>query len=227
VRHTFCNATNSWRDERYITSNPFAGIKYEHPLKQIHGTTRHGREPCVELLLGELRKGPHVSAGVITSEESKARVIRWAYQLLDQEWRGDARKHNGEHLWDATIQVLNLINQDNHMLHAWTKYQRSKERHYINFELVWFCYTSPSRFTCLIMNLYITYYFSMKLVLGSSTKWNNRLPKKQGNGNEILNCQVANIPRLLASADQHNPFQEIKAPVSPSHRRCSLLTTYR
>jgi hypothetical protein len=59
-----------------ITSNPLARIKHEHPLKQIHGTTRHSREPHTELLLGVLRKGPHVSAGVIASEEPKAGVIR-------------------------------------------------------------------------------------------------------------------------------------------------------
>jgi hypothetical protein len=59
-----------------ITSNPFAGIKHKHPLKQIHGTTRHSGEPCTELLLGVLRKRPHISAGVVASKKPKARVIR-------------------------------------------------------------------------------------------------------------------------------------------------------
>jgi len=59
-----------------ITSNPFARIKHKHPLKQIHGTTRHSGEPRTEVLLGVLRKGPHISAGVIASEEPKACVIR-------------------------------------------------------------------------------------------------------------------------------------------------------
>lgn len=58
------------------TSNPLAGIEHEHPLKQVHGAARHGGEPHAELLLGVLRQGPHVSAGVVAPEEPEAGVVR-------------------------------------------------------------------------------------------------------------------------------------------------------
>jgi hypothetical protein len=59
-----------------FTSNPLAGIEHEHPLKQVHGAARHGGEPHAELLLGMLRQGPHVSAGVVAPEEPEAGVVR-------------------------------------------------------------------------------------------------------------------------------------------------------
>jgi len=35
--------------------------------------------------------------------------------------------------------------------------------------------------------------------------------QKGENENKILDCELGNLPQLLAKADEHNPFQETKA----------------
>jgi len=170
-----------------ITSNPFARIKHKHPLKQIHGTTRHSGEPRTEVLLGVLRKGPHVSAGVIASEEPKACVIRWPYQLLDQEW----------------TRVTKTLS-------------RTILRHY---------HSSVTRpiFICIMPP--ILHWNWKTVILDPLAKLYRRLHKR--GRKKTTSGEMKTIPRLLASADEHNPFQETEALVWLFHRGCSLLTTYQ